>query len=567
MRPALGIAASVMALVALSAAPARAVEPDLPVVGGKRALATVNGDAVTLESFLLELASIHEGEEAKEGKRPRQAPWALLDRLITARLVVQEARNIGLDASPEIKREMEAFRLETLERLLLERQVREIRKADPAAVERRYRALVGEARVLSVLVMEVAAAEELDARLRAGAAFETAILPVVAAGKAKKGEIETVKLVETVPAVAEAVAALRPGEATRPIQVEGGFTLVKLVDLHVPEDAAARAKAEEDALGARRLETIGRFTDDLERRYAKVDRKLVDSLDFEAKQPGFEVLKKDRRVVAEISGGPPITVADLALGLERRFFHGTGRAAERKRINSKKPEALHELLVRTTTVLEARRLGLDRTGELRSAVSAHEEALLFDAFVKKVIRPEIRLDDGARRKFYADHAADYTTPETMRIESLVFGERGAAEDALAKLRSGADFRWTRQNAPGQLDPKHREDLLELTGSPVVTAELPENVRKALAGARSGDFRLCADASGPTYVLRVREVFPPKPRSFERVREEVAALLLAEKMKEALDDWARKLRTASEVRVHVTPETLDRLVRSELSRRT
>ncbi len=137
MRPALGIAASVMALVALSAAPARAVEPDLPVVGGKRALATVNGDAVTLESFLLELASIHEGEEAKEGKRPRQAPWALLDRLITARLVVQEARNIGLDASPEIKREMEAFRLETLERLLLERQVREIRKADPAAVERR----------------------------------------------------------------------------------------------------------------------------------------------------------------------------------------------------------------------------------------------------------------------------------------------------------------------------------------------------------------------------------------------------------------------------------------------
>src|SRR3989304_4236429 len=73
---------------------------DLPLVGGKPALARVNGEPLTLEEFDRALAGIH-GGMTDNATKPRSNPSQLLERLINARLVLQEARNICLHQFPE----------------------------------------------------------------------------------------------------------------------------------------------------------------------------------------------------------------------------------------------------------------------------------------------------------------------------------------------------------------------------------------------------------------------------------------------------------------------------------
>lgn len=529
---------------------------------GERILARVNGEPITAEEFLGEVASIH--ERAGESDRPSGQPdlRGVLDRLVTVRLVVQEARRIGLAELPEFRREMDSFRLETLERLLLERQVRRIERPSPASIERRRRRIVGQAKISAIALREEPAARKAIERLRRGEPFEAVASELLSAGEASRWGTERVaKLFELPESVAEAIAALEPGQTSEPIPFEGGFLLVHLLELDAPEDPSARRQAESESLAAERLEAVGRYTAGLEHRYAKIDEKLLEELDFDRAESSLDAYEKDDRVLVEIEGGEPIRVGDLARALKRRFFHGAAQAARQKRLNRAKQSALHDLIVRRTTVLEALRLGLDRSEAFRAALLEHERAVLFGLFVEKVIGPEARLDEGKVRRFYEEHRADYATPERVRLEALAFRGREDAVRALEKLRQGADFEWTRQNAPGTASQPAEELRPEFGGALVALAALEEGVRSCLIGAQPGELRLCSEPEGPHFVVRVREVVPGSVPPFEEIREAVARRAEGERRKELLEEWARRLRAASKVVLYATPEVLRAVVDS------
>jgi len=423
--------------------------------------------------------------------------------------------------------------------------------------------MAGEAKIESVLFEKENAALNFEAKVKGGADFSATVKDAVGHGNAKTSPVgEYIKLSEAVPSIAGAIVALQPGQVSTVIRVEGGFTLVKLLDLRVPENQEGREKAEREALNLQRLAVLGRYTQSLVERYARIDRKFWEGLDFEAPKPGFDVLKTDSRAVAAISGGPAITVADVAKAMEEKFFHGKKRAIEKKRVNHLKPGVLHDLLVRRMTLLEGARLGLDKSLALKQKVADYEEGLLFGAFVKKVIAPDVQVEDAEAKTYYEQHRADYSTPEMLRIESLAFKKKADAADAVAKLQSGADFQWLRQNTGGQISLGAGEDELQLEDGLVVTSMLPEGLQKAVARARSGDARAWGEAPGPYYALLIRDVVPPKPADFETVRAGLVKKLAAEKTKKTLDDWAAKLRAASDVRVFVTPDQLQQVIKRE-----
>ncbi len=70
----------------------------------------------------------------------------------------------------------------------------------------------------------------------------------------------------------------------------------------------------------------------------------------------------------------------------------------------------------------------------------------------------MKLDEAKVRKYYEDHQADYTLPAFYKLESIGFATQKDAEAAVAKLRSGTDFKWLNANADGKLaaGQGHRE---------------------------------------------------------------------------------------------------------------
>jgi hypothetical protein len=135
---------------------------NLPIIDGKPALASINGEPLTLEEFERALVEIH-GGMADNTRRSMPRPSQLLDRLINAKLVLQEARNIGLDELPEVRSAEKAFEEDALRGMLYGYQVRNILKPDPKEVEKRYRVAVKEVKVASVLFDKEESAKELEA--------------------------------------------------------------------------------------------------------------------------------------------------------------------------------------------------------------------------------------------------------------------------------------------------------------------------------------------------------------------------------------------------------------------
>ncbi len=152
----------ILVVCLLSGSVLSAAEEDRPAKRGEKkserffsdrasnsAVAVVNGEAITLEDLKNAVGVRHEG--LAEDKTSSHVDFTnILDRMINAKLIVQEARNIGLDEQPEFKKAMESFSTITLREMLQQRQIVGL-KADMAEADRIYRESVKEYKIKLVM--------------------------------------------------------------------------------------------------------------------------------------------------------------------------------------------------------------------------------------------------------------------------------------------------------------------------------------------------------------------------------------------------------------------------------
>jgi len=522
----------------------------LPRIEGKEAVATVNGEPITLDEFKRHVLSLHMETEGKEAVSRKESS-GLLERMINLKLITQEGRNIGLDELPEVEKQGKAYESQTLRNMLFLHHVRDV-KVSGNESEKIYRDMVKELNVESVLVKKEEDVKLLEKEIKAGGNFDELVKKMIEEGKAKgKEEASYVKPKDLLPLIAEIASKMKVGEVSPVIKVGKEFTLFKLVGVRYPEDPEARDEASREALRRKRIESWEKFGDQLKKKYVKVNNEILDGLDFEAKEPGFENLRKDGRVVAEVKGEKPVSVGQLAEAIQGKFYHDIRKAIESKKVNEKKAEILDEILLKKVMTKEALRLKIDKTEDYQYRVQEHKNGLIFGSFLKRVIDPDIKISNEELKAHYDRQISEYSSPEMMRIDGLTFVKMSDAEDAMGKLRKGADFQWIKTNAPGRVD----SELPIFTGKVVTTQSMPEDMRKAVSGATSGEYRVYADADGKPQVFFVMEVIPPRPKPFPSVRKDIAGKVFEEKRKQSLELWVEKLRAASEIRVFAKDQDL------------
>jgi len=508
-------------------------------------IARVGDRTVTLSELTAAIGAAHRSH-ADGAKAGRKDFRRVLDRLIAARLVAQEAEAMGLDELDEFKAELARF-----EEMLLKRELQEIAlrglKPDPAEVERIYGEMTREWQLSSALFEKAA-----DAKLVAAAAldgdFAALVRQAVASKKATGGETGWFTPEKMLPPVVEAVIKLKPGQVAPPVQVTGGFALVRLVGVRQRKDPAARRRAEAAALEAARSRRLREYYEAMERKRVHRDQKLIDGLDFEAPAPGFAALEQDARAVATIDGAPPVTVAEVAAEVRAAFFHGVNEAIKEKRVNAKKQQYVDSVIARRLVALEVAGLKLADSPEHKRAVAEERDATLFNLFVQQVVAPDVKVTDQELQAYYDAHKKEFTYPAFYSLQSLAFATAPAARAAFDKLKAGTDFNWLRQNAEG-IAPTG-PDVLQLDGSAIAAGGLSPEVAKAVTGARAGDVRLM-DRGALHYVIAVRQVTEPRAQPFAEVRKDIAPKVFDEQLQKSLDDWLAKLRKARPVKVYIT----------------
>lgn len=525
-------------------------------------LATVNGDAITLDDLGRELASLHMDLASPGDRVDRRDPAVVLDRLINIRLIVQEARNIGFDELPQMRKELDDFRDAALRTLLFTERVKDVQPAGEE-VEAAFRQLVKEVRVSSALFETADAAAGFEKAVRAGADFNSLSGEMLSAGTAvNRRESEFLTLRDLVPEVGEILDGMKKGDVSAVIPIGQSFTVLRLEEVRFPEDPQARGQAEEAVLKRTRDDVSLAYRLELVEKYARTDEDLLEKLDFESEEPGFDVLREDTRTLATVKGEAPVTVADLAAALEAKHFHGVDRAIKGQRLNSKKLQVTELLVASRVVSKEARRLKLDETERYRQVTGNYENEMLFGIFVERVIKPDIEITEGELKDFMDEHIDEYTLPGMVQLEALVFSDSASGDGALAKLRDGADFEWMRDNAEGLLESDTGAEVLSFPEGLVMTSFLPAGVRDAVDGAARGDYRSYEPADGAYYVLFVREAVPSRAKDYASLRQEIAQEVFVEKTRSAVDDWAAKLREVSDIRLLVTDQQLSGLMDPE-----
>jgi hypothetical protein len=217
-------------------------------------------------------------------------------------------------------------------------------------------------------------------------------------------------------------------------------------------------------------------------------------------------------------------------------------------VNAEKAAAFEALLSERLYAREAAARGVEAGADFRRALEEQRRALAFSAFVERAVIPGVRVEEAEGRRYFEEHAAEFTTPQMFRLEGLGFSSSKAAQAALDRLRGGTDFAWLRANAEGQLRPEERS--LNLDGSVVSAHNLPPDLAKALAGAGAGSLRLHA-RDGQHYVVRVADETPPRVQPYEQARERIGKKLFAEKVAKAIREHAEKVRKVRPVEVYVT----------------
>jgi len=536
--------------VMLFEAPGPALSQDLPVIDGKKTVATVNDEPITLDELNKAIAAAH-AERSTEYKAGRVDFSNIVKRLINTRLIVLEARNMGLDELPEIQKQVDQYSRQALMELLLEGYVKDIRE-DDEEVERRYKAEVREWKLRSVTFKKAQDATRFESQLKAGGNFDELVKKAAQWGIADADENGIyIRNKDLTPAVAQTVSQMEVGSISPILSIgKRGFIIFNIEDIRYPEaeDAAARRRARIMVLNEKKMKAARAYYQELKKKNVTVNETLLAELDYESEASAFDKLSRDKRVLVGIRGEKPITVKAFTEAVKMEFYHGVELAVESKRINKKKTDILENMIQHRVLQKEASKKGIDKTDEYAQRVQHYENSLIFDAFIKKVVTPDIKLTPQDLKTYFSQNAEEYTTPEMVRIKSLVFGKRRNAVEAIDKLNKGTDFNWLGANSDGQVDP-NTKGLLRFDGRLITINSLTGKLKKTVSGSSAGDYRLYESAAGHFYVLSIYEVIPSKQRPFIEVRQEIAQKVFNERIIKTVEAWADKLREYYPVKIY------------------
>ncbi len=508
-------------------------------------IARVGDEVVVLRDLLQALAEMH-GAMATEAKAGVRDFRPALDRLVDARLIQLEARNMGLQELPEYTSAVAKYK-ETALTAALRRRVTDGVKVSEKDVERRYRDLVREWQVSALLFPKEEDARKLVDLAKKGS-FDKLAAQAIADGKATgTGKPEFLPEQKMLPEVVKALKQTRRGGLAGPVAVPGGFTVMRLDGERYPEDPELRAKVATDLRTPAEEAALQKYFEGLLKKYATPDEKLHRRARLRGRDPG----------AGGDGQGPAGGRAHQGRQAGDRGRHGGRRCsgscttgsqetAEKRKLNSRKGRTLESILSRRLPLLDARNLKLQETPAYRKQVEDFADRALFGLYVQKTLEPSVTVSETEARAYYESHKAEYTRPEFLKLESLGFTAAAPAQQACEKLRAGTDYRWLAANADDQLTGDGLE--LHFDGKTYGAGDFPPGLTQALAGAAAGDCRTYSDAKGGHYAIRVLERQPAQVQPFEETRDEIEGILAAQKLREAVKDVAAKLRQSYPVEV-------------------
>ncbi|CAN5609863.1 hypothetical protein BH23BAC4_BH23BAC4_02700 [soil metagenome] len=480
----------------------------------------------------------------------------VLQSLINRLLVVQAAREAGIEQTPEYAAELERARLKMLVEAYVHRTLYDTIRVRESELRENFRRANTAVTARHLFAPTLAGAERLRERLDAGESFAALAREVFRDPELRDtgGFLGTFEHDDMDPAIENAAHTIPIGEVSQPIRTARGYSL-----LLVEHRSTQPILTETDF--ARRNPQIARYV----RRRKQTEVRFLHSQDIlDRVSPSFNDHTVDR--LASVAAGvalvrpneeswltrPIVSYTPLGGSEVRTWTVGDierlGSLATEDQVNAVDSrdalvDFIRGLIVRETILDEARSPGYDRLERYDWAVEEAMRRWIFTQEQDRLRRTFVPGED-TLRAHYAAHTVFYEQPERVRVREILLSSRAEAQSVVSSLRGGARFEQiaaTQSQRPGAA----------ASGGDLgfVTAEQLGDLAPPVFAASPGQILGPIQVADHFVVLRVEAREASRPMTFAEARPHIIQDIEMDIAQAELRRYVRGLRDRFRVRVN------------------
>lgn len=237
-------------------------------------------------------------------------------------------------------------------------------------------------------------------------------------------------------------------------------------------------------------------------------------------------------ILAEVAGQQITTEEFVASLVAYRTSGDSGKMA--KTISPEgQEEILKELVDRRLLAGAARDRKLDADPAVRKRLEAAEAAILAQSYVERELAA-VDLSDDRLKAYYDTHPVEFRDVAKVKARHIVTASREEAEEALRKVKTGADFAGLAA-ALNSDNTRGRSGDLGLVPRGYMVKEFDV----ALFALRQGEMSGIVRTRFGYHIIKAEEVVGEKMRPFADVRDEAKKKMLERRLAEIREDLRKK----------------------------
>ena len=514
------------------------------VPSGKNVIASVDGEIITIKDLEYSLEVSHRKDDLSSAGHMNISGF--IQTLINDRLIVQEARRMGMGNYPEVRQKIDAYILREAVMKLYNDEVLQKVSVVEGDIKERYRHDY-ETFTLGVIV----SASEEDAaavmkRVKEGEDFGNLARDYSIHYSKNEGE-KILKRKEMNPSFEKVVPDLKPGETSNIINPGNKvFYIVKLIKRQAaPEEeyenirGQIKIKINKEKIARRSNEYLAelRSMADID-----IDREILDAFKFDELKHGKGKWLKDERILVKVNDNV-LTVGEFVGSLSPAKFN------VREKI-------LNNWIDIKVVDDEALSRKYETEPDMMDKIGRYRNQLFKSIFANKIVLPGIKISEEDVEDYYVRHKKDFVKPFRYKIQKITVKTMEDALDVLNSLKDGASFSW--------LAKRRSKDTFASKGGAAGWTEkqkLPAQVKEIIDTMEPGEISPVIELENSYMIIRLQEKSGKELEDLSAVTSMIQNILFAEKRAKLYNGYIDKLKKDSQIIINnETVEAFEKLFR-------
>ncbi len=247
----------------------------------------------------------------------------------------------------------------------------------------------------------------------------------------------------------------------------------------------------------------------------------------------------DKQVLAQVNH-TKIRAADLEREIDRLPFHSRAVLADRPG----QERLLEEMVKRELLIQEADRRRLDSEPETKAKLEESRRGILLNTLLTEEIFNKVQVSDADVRAYFDKHRDELETSE-VHLKQILLKDAKEAEEIRERLLKNESFE--------EVARKYSAD--KATGSKggdlgfLARGQMPPELEKAAFALKPQEVSRIIETPRGYHLLKLVERKKTVSINFDEAKDRLRPYAHAEKQREYLENWLKKLEKKAKVKVY------------------